>query len=147
MFYDEPKCSAGGDRCMLIEFGDELSLELNFFSQGIARATEEQNIAGIIETAPFFASLLIHYEPDEIGFGDLQKEISSLAKSFGQADDVEVDSRLLYMPAVYLDPWTAEAMQEYREAGCTHVMLELWGEDRLSQLELFGRSVLPHFRQ
>ena len=39
------------------------------------------------------------------------------------------------------------AMAEYSDAGCTHVMLELWGEDRLSQLELFGRSVLPHFRQ
>lgn len=38
------------------------------------------------------------------------------------------------------------AMEEYREAGCTHVMLELWGDDRLSQLDLFGRTVLPHFR-
>ena len=28
--------------------------------------------------------------------------------------------------------------QEYREAGCTHVMLELWGEDRLGQLRLFA---------
>ena len=38
------------------------------------------------------------------------------------------------------------AMEEYRAAGCTHVMLELWGEDRLRQLELFGEKVLPHFR-
>jgi 5,10-methylenetetrahydromethanopterin reductase len=39
-----------------------------------------------------------------------------------------------------------EAIQAYREAGCTHVMLELWGADRLRQIELFGRKVLPHFR-
>ena len=38
------------------------------------------------------------------------------------------------------------AMEEYREAGCTHVMLELWGEDRLEQIRLFGERVLPHFR-
>jgi 5,10-methylenetetrahydromethanopterin reductase len=38
------------------------------------------------------------------------------------------------------------AIEEYREAGCTHVMLELWGEDRLRQIELFGEKVLPHFR-
>ena len=38
------------------------------------------------------------------------------------------------------------AVQEYREAGCTHIMLELWGEDRLSQLELFGRTVLEQVR-
>jgi 5,10-methylenetetrahydromethanopterin reductase len=38
------------------------------------------------------------------------------------------------------------AIEEYREAGCTHVMLELWGEDRLEQIRLFGERVLPHFR-
>jgi 5,10-methylenetetrahydromethanopterin reductase len=38
------------------------------------------------------------------------------------------------------------AIEEYREAGCTHVMLELWGEDRHEQIRLFGERVLPHFR-
>ncbi|HSS74848.1 MAG TPA: LLM class flavin-dependent oxidoreductase [Gaiellaceae bacterium] len=38
------------------------------------------------------------------------------------------------------------AIEEYQEAGCTHVMLELWGDDRLGQLELFARKVLPRFR-
>jgi 5,10-methylenetetrahydromethanopterin reductase len=38
------------------------------------------------------------------------------------------------------------AIEEYRDAGCTHVMLELWGEDRLGQLRLFGERVLPHVR-
>jgi 5,10-methylenetetrahydromethanopterin reductase len=39
-----------------------------------------------------------------------------------------------------------EAIREYRAAGCTHVMLELWGEDRLEQIRLFGEHVLPHVR-
>jgi 5,10-methylenetetrahydromethanopterin reductase len=38
------------------------------------------------------------------------------------------------------------AIEEYRDAGCTHVMLELWGENRHRQIELFGEQVLPHFR-
>jgi 5,10-methylenetetrahydromethanopterin reductase len=38
------------------------------------------------------------------------------------------------------------AIEEYREAGCTHVMLELWGEDRHRQLEVFGERVLPQVR-
>jgi 5,10-methylenetetrahydromethanopterin reductase len=38
------------------------------------------------------------------------------------------------------------AIEEYRAAGCTHVMLELWGEDRLAQLRLLGERVLPHVR-
>jgi 5,10-methylenetetrahydromethanopterin reductase len=38
------------------------------------------------------------------------------------------------------------AIEEYRAAGCTHVMLELWGEDRHDQIRLFGEKVLPHVR-
>jgi 5,10-methylenetetrahydromethanopterin reductase len=38
------------------------------------------------------------------------------------------------------------AIREYREAGCTHVMLELWGEDRIGQLARFSSEVLPHVR-
>ena len=39
-----------------------------------------------------------------------------------------------------------EAIEEYVAAGCTHVMLELWGEDRHDQIRLFGEQVLPHCR-
>jgi 5,10-methylenetetrahydromethanopterin reductase len=39
------------------------------------------------------------------------------------------------------------AIEEYREAGCTHVMLELWGDNRHRQIELFGEQVLPHFQR
>jgi 5,10-methylenetetrahydromethanopterin reductase len=38
------------------------------------------------------------------------------------------------------------AIEQYREAGCTHVMLELWGEHRHDQIRLFGEKVLPHVR-
>ena len=40
-----------------------------------------------------------------------------------------------------------EAIEKYQDAGCTHIMLELWGENRNAQLELFGSKVLPHFRR
>src|SRR5205814_650885 len=40
----------------------------------------------------------------------------------------------------------AAAIEEYRAAGCTHVMLELWGGDRLRQIDLFAREVVPRFR-
>jgi 5,10-methylenetetrahydromethanopterin reductase len=40
-----------------------------------------------------------------------------------------------------------EAIEAYHEAGCTHIMLELWGEQRERQIELFAQTVLPHFRR
>ena len=38
-------------------------------------------------------------------------------------------------------------IEEYRAAGCTHIMLEIWGDDREAQAKLFGEAVLPHFRR
>jgi 5,10-methylenetetrahydromethanopterin reductase len=38
------------------------------------------------------------------------------------------------------------AVEEYREAGCTHVMLELWGDRRHDQIRMVGEQVLPEFR-
>jgi 5,10-methylenetetrahydromethanopterin reductase len=38
------------------------------------------------------------------------------------------------------------AIEEYKQAGCTHVMLELWGDDRAEQIRLFGEDVLPKVR-
>lgn len=35
-------------------------------------------------------------------------------------------------------------IEKYRQAGCTHILLELWGENRIEQARLFGEAVLPH---
>jgi len=37
-------------------------------------------------------------------------------------------------------------IEEYHAAGCTSIMLELWGDDRLEQAKLFGETVLPYFK-
>ncbi len=38
-------------------------------------------------------------------------------------------------------------IEQYRDAGCSHILLEIWGEDRLEQARLFGEAVLPHFHK
>jgi 5,10-methylenetetrahydromethanopterin reductase len=40
-----------------------------------------------------------------------------------------------------------QRIEEYRAAGCTHIMLEIWGDNRTGQAKLFGEAVLPHFRK
>jgi KipI family sensor histidine kinase inhibitor len=114
MKYDEPRYLPGGDQTMLIELGNELSLDLIVFTQRLGRIIDEQNITGIVETVPFIATFLIHYDPDEISFEDLRKAIAPLVESLEHLDDAEIDSRLLRFPTVYLDPWTDEAMAKYR---------------------------------
>lgn len=113
MIYERPAFRPGGDRYMLIEFGDEMNLELNFMAQGLATAIAEQKTKGVIETAPCFASMLIHYEPDEISYADLSRELERLIAALGPSDDIELESRLFTFPTVYLDPWTRECVQDY----------------------------------
>ena len=40
-----------------------------------------------------------------------------------------------------------ERIEEYRQAGCTNIMLEIWGDDREEQAKLFGEAVLRQFRK
>jgi KipI family sensor histidine kinase inhibitor len=141
MTYEEPRYLPGGDRYMLIEFGNEMNLELNFMGQGLAKAIGAAGTKGVIETAPCFASMLVHYEPDEIGFDDLKNEMGALIAALGSADSIELPSRLFYFPTVYLDPWTKAAVEDY----CAKIVKKPWDpqfiadENGLKSLEQFVR--------
>lgn len=113
MIYEKPRFLPGGDRYMLIEFGDEMNLELNFRGQNLAKAIDEEKTKGVLETAPCFASTLIHYDPELISFADLEREMSRMVDALGSSDEIELPSRLFYLPTVYLDPWSKEAVEYY----------------------------------
>jgi 3-methylcrotonyl-CoA carboxylase alpha subunit len=111
--YDTPKFLPAGDKYMLIEFGNVMNLELNFTAQNLAKAIKDNKIKGVYETSPCFASMLVHYEPEEIKFNDLKNELKSLVDSLGPSDDIEINSRIFSFPTVYLDKWTKECVEDY----------------------------------
>jgi len=111
--YEEPVFKPGGDKYMFIEFGNLMDLEINFTAQNLAKAIFDNKIKGVYETAPCFASMLIHYNPDEIKFNDLKNEMKSLIKSLGPTDEIEINSRVFSFPTVYLDKWTKECIEDY----------------------------------
>lgn len=112
--YEEPRYLPGGDRYVLVELGNEMTLDLNFLAQGLARAIDENGMAGIVETAPCFATLLVHYDPDKISYLDLCRELRLVHSKLGPIDDIEVESRLFMFETMYLDPWTRECIEDYR---------------------------------
>jgi urea carboxylase len=113
VIYDEPKILTGGDRYVTVEFGNELKIDLNFKAQGLARAIVEERLTGVIETVPCFASLLVHYDPDRIRHADLARELMRLSNQLGSIENVTLDSRLHYIEALYLDPWTKACIEDY----------------------------------
>ena len=106
---------------------------------GMYLANKVQNIQGAADTLLDLAGLT-------------QDEIRPVAEAMEQggrlAAKAKVTDEILdkCKPIAGTPADCIAAIEEYREAGCTHVMLELWGEHRHEQIELFGKEVLPHFR-
>jgi 5,10-methylenetetrahydromethanopterin reductase len=107
---------------------------------GMYLANKVQNIKGAADTLLDLAGL----EQDEIRpVADAMERGGRLAAK-EQVTDAILDK---CKPIAGTPDDCIAAIEEYRDAGCTHVMLELWGDRRHEQIRLFGERVLPHFRQ
>jgi 5,10-methylenetetrahydromethanopterin reductase len=106
---------------------------------GMYLANKVQNIQGAADTLLELAGLE-------------QEEIRPIAEAMEQggrlAAKAKVTDAILdkCRPIAGTPADCIAAIEEYKDAGCTHVMLELWGEDRQEQIRLFGERVLPHVR-
>ncbi|MBS0537199.1 MAG: carboxyltransferase domain-containing protein [Proteobacteria bacterium] len=113
MIFETPRFRPAGDAFMLVELGNEMSLDVNFRAQGLALAVRQAAVAGVLDAAPCFATVLFHYDSDRIGYDDLQREIARLAETMAAAGPADLPSRLHYIPALYLDPWTRACIEDY----------------------------------
>src|SRR5712691_11870886 len=106
---------------------------------GMYLANKVQNIAGAADTLLELAEI----DPEEIRpVADAMEQGGRLA-----AKEKVTDSLLDRCKPIAGTPADCiAAIEEYRDAGCTHIMLELWGTNRHDQIRLFGDKVLPHFR-
>ncbi|MBU2583292.1 MAG: 5-oxoprolinase subunit PxpB [Alphaproteobacteria bacterium] len=73
--YVEPKFLACGDSALSVEFGDTIDIEVNARVLTLDRSVSRQPIAGITETVPTYRSLLIHYDPLQTTFAELQRDL------------------------------------------------------------------------
>ena len=103
-------------------------------------ANKVQNIKGSADTLLECAGLT---------FDELQPVADAMEKGGRKAAATAVTDEILRKTcAIAGTPEECIAqIEEYRAAGCTHIMLEIWGEDRTGQARLFGEAVLPHFRK
>jgi len=106
---------------------------------GMYLANKFQNIKGAADTL---------LELAEIGMEELAPVAEAMERGGRLAAKAEVTDSLLdrCKPIAGTPEDCIAAIEEYREAGCTHVMLELWGDRRHDQIRLFGEQVLPHVR-
>src|ERR671918_1787595 len=94
---------------------------------GMYLANKFQNIRGSADTL---------LELAEIGMAELEPVAESMERGGRLAPKAEVTDSLLdrCKPIAGTPEDCISAIEEYREAGCTHVMLELWGDRRHDQI-------------
>jgi KipI family sensor histidine kinase inhibitor len=73
----QPKTVALGDSALLIQLGDEIDLEINRRVHALDARLNAKRIAGVIETVPAYASLLVHYDPLSLTFGQVSDWVRS----------------------------------------------------------------------
>ncbi len=106
---------------------------------GMYLANKVQNIQGSADTLLDLARI----DPEEI------RPVAEAMESGGRlAAKAKVTDSILdrCKPIAGTPDDCVAAIEEYQAAGCTHVMLELWGADRHEQIRLFGEKVLPRVR-
>jgi 5,10-methylenetetrahydromethanopterin reductase len=112
-----------------------------------AREQAAMYLANKVQNIKGSADVLL--ESAGITFAELQPVAEAMEKGGRKAAAAAVSDDLLrkVCPIAGTPDECIQRITEYRDAGCTHIMLEIWGDDRVGQAKLFGEAVLPHFRK
>ena len=70
-----------GDSALTIEFGNEISLDLNSRAVSLARKLAESPFAGMTEVVPAYASVTVFFDPAETNFSMVERALKSAAES------------------------------------------------------------------
>lgn len=75
-----PRLLPSGDSAITVEFSRNIGDEANRRVLALDHALAGQPIEGVTETVPTYRSLLVHYDPTQIGFKMLGKRLVELAQ-------------------------------------------------------------------
>src|SRR6478736_199834 len=75
-----PRLLPSGDSAITVEFSRHIDDDANRRVLALDRALADTPIAGVTETVPTYRSLLVHYDPVQIGFEALGGKLTSLAQ-------------------------------------------------------------------
>ncbi|MBR8834581.1 MAG: allophanate hydrolase subunit 1 [Stigonema ocellatum SAG 48.90 = DSM 106950] len=119
MIYQKPRYRVAGERHLLVELGDEISLATNFKAIALAQKMigspdiGPTGIKAVIDVVPSFTTVLIQYQPQIISFEGLIRFCDHCLQHIGQLQDLELASRLIEIPVAYNDRWCQACFEQY----------------------------------
>jgi KipI family sensor histidine kinase inhibitor len=75
-----PRLLPSGDSAITVEFSRHIDDAANQRVLALDRTIAREPIAGVTETVPTYRSLLVHYDPVQIGFDALSEQLAALAQ-------------------------------------------------------------------
>lgn len=88
-----------GDTSVSVEFGDEISEEINHKIRAFSFALATSPIPGVVEIVPTYRSLMIHYDPGTVLYDDLVWQLKDLLSGL---DQVRLPpSHVIEIPVMY----------------------------------------------
>jgi len=97
--YPKAISSLMGDHGLLLEFGDEISRQINIKVRRMSLAIRAEAMEGIVETVPTYRSLLVHYNPEILSVEALRKSLIRIEEALQQIPLPE--PKLTRIPVVY----------------------------------------------
>lgn len=97
--YEAPKFLAAGDRAIVIELGDEISIECNRRVHSLHRAIERERLPGVIDLIPTYRSLLVEYDAAQVSYMDMKERLVDIRA--GIAGMPEDDGTAVHLPVLY----------------------------------------------
>ena len=95
----EVRYLVSGDCSVCVEFGNEISPEINKNIRAFKIAVEKSGIEGIVETVPTYRSLLVYYKPEIISFREISEKFEEL---MGSLDNIEIPPpTVIEIPVLY----------------------------------------------
>lgn len=115
---DRPRVTyrTAGDHALLVEYGDELPVDLgvNFFVHATARHLDGHPVRGVLELAPGLRSLLVYYDPTVIGQAKVVAALRELHREIPEPASIVLPSRRLRLPIAFDDSTSRDAVDRYR---------------------------------
>ncbi|MEI1336550.1 carboxyltransferase domain-containing protein, partial [Klebsiella grimontii] len=103
-----------GDTHLLLEAGEpELDLVLRFRIHALMQALEAQSAEGVIDITPGIRSLQIHFQPETLPLETLLARVRGEWSTVCLSDDLQVPTRVVYLPLSWDDPACRKAIDKY----------------------------------
>ena len=121
-----------GDSALVIEFGNEISVDINKKIRKMMDDIKKENIDGIIELVPTYCSLLINYDVLKIDYNTLVEKLKTFLNNDVETTEGE-EVTLVEIPTLYNDEFGPDLsyVAEYNKLSKEEVIKIHTGTDYL----------------